>query len=146
MFHKDPFLALYFSLSSSMIFRLLCLLPSASPFTLTIWPFSFSVPTALEATQGALFQLRRWSVYWWFALNPSKCNASFFSLDLHQANLQSDLLLLGTRFRFNPTSTFLGVTFDRTLSFFKHVSSLKTRFFPRFKALLCISTSSWGSC
>ena len=39
VFRKDPFLALYFSLSSSMIFRLLCLLPSAALFTLTIWPF-----------------------------------------------------------------------------------------------------------
>ena len=39
VFRKDPFLALYFSLSSSMIFRPLCLLPSAALFTLTIWPF-----------------------------------------------------------------------------------------------------------
>ena len=39
VFRKDPFLAMYFSLSSSMIFRLLCLLPSAALFTLTIWPF-----------------------------------------------------------------------------------------------------------
>ena len=38
VFRKDPFLALYFSLSSSMIFLLLCLLPSAALFTLTIWP------------------------------------------------------------------------------------------------------------
>ena len=39
VFRKDPFLSLYFSLFSSMIFRLLCLLPSAALFTLTIWPF-----------------------------------------------------------------------------------------------------------
>ena len=39
VFRKDPFLALYFSLSSSIIFRLLCLLPSAALFTLTIWSF-----------------------------------------------------------------------------------------------------------
>ena len=39
VFSKDPFLALYFFLSSSMIFQLLCLLPSAALFTLTIWPF-----------------------------------------------------------------------------------------------------------
>ena len=39
VFCKDPFLALYFSLSSSMIFRLLCVLPSAALFALTIWPF-----------------------------------------------------------------------------------------------------------
>ena len=38
-FHKDPFLALCFSLSSLMIFLLLCLLPSAALFALTIWPF-----------------------------------------------------------------------------------------------------------
>ena len=39
VFRKNPFLALFFSLSLSMIFRLLCLLPSAVLFTLTIWPF-----------------------------------------------------------------------------------------------------------
>ena len=39
VFCKDPFLALYLSISSLMIFLLLCLLPSAALFTLTIWPF-----------------------------------------------------------------------------------------------------------
>ena len=39
VFRKDPLLALYFSVSSLMMFRLLCLLPSAVLFTLTIWPF-----------------------------------------------------------------------------------------------------------
>ena len=39
VFRKDPFLALYFSLSSLMIFLLLCFLPSAALFTLTMWPF-----------------------------------------------------------------------------------------------------------
>ena len=61
-------------------------------------------------------------------------------MDPHQANL----LLLGSRLDLNPTSTFLGATIDRTLSFSKHVSSLKARFFPRLKALRCISASSWG--
>ena len=99
----------------------------------------------MEATQGALFRLERRSEYWCLPLNPSKCETSFFSVDPHQANLQPNLLLLGSRLRFNPTPTFLGVTFDRTLSFSKHVSSLKAKFFPRLKALRCISASSWGS-
>ena len=143
---KDPFLALYFSLSSSMISRPLCLLLSAALYAddLAIWSSSPSVPTAVEATQGALFRLERWSKYWCLPLNPTKCEASFFSVDLHQANLQPNLLLLGSRLRFNPTTTFLGVTSDRTLSFSKHVSSLKAKFFPRLKALRCISVSSWG--
>ena len=36
------------------------------------------------------------------------------------------------------------MTFDRTLFFTKHVSSLKAKFFLRLKALRCISASSWG--
>ena len=111
---------------------------------MAIWSSSPSVPTAVEATQGALFRLERWSEYWYRPLNPSKCEASFFSVDPHQANLQPNLLLFGSRLRFNPTPTFLGVTFDRTLSFSKHVSSLKAKFFPRLKALRCISASSWS--
>ena len=39
VFPKDPFFALYFSLSSSMIFRFLRLVLSAALFALTIWPF-----------------------------------------------------------------------------------------------------------
>ena len=110
---------------------------------LAIWSSSPSVPTAVEATQEALFRLERCSEYWCLPLNPSKCEASFFSVDPHQANPQPNLLL-GSRFRFNSTPTFLGVTFDRTLSFSNHVSSLKARFFPRLKALRCISAFSWG--
>ena len=113
---------------------------------LTIWPFGPPplLPTAVEATQGALFRLELWSEYWCLPLNPRKCEASFFSVNPHQANLHPNLLLLGSRLRFNPTPTFRGVTFDRTLSFSKHVSSLKAKFFPRLKALRCISASSWG--
>ena len=120
-------------------------LPSSVSYSLytdnlAIGSSSPSVPTMVEHTQGALFRLERWSEYWCFPLKPSKCEASFFSVDPHQVNI----LLLGSRLRFNPTPTFLGVTFDCTLSFSKHVSSLKAQLFPRLKALRCISASSWG--
>ena len=49
VFRKNPFLALYFSLSSLMIFRLLCRLLSAVLFTLTIWPFD---PPHLDPHSG----------------------------------------------------------------------------------------------
>ena len=142
MFHKDPFLDLDFSHYSLMIFRPHCLLPSAPLYAddLAIWCFSPSAPTAVEATQAALFRLERWCL----PLNWSKCEASFFSVAPHQVNLQPNLLLLGSRLRFNPTPISLGVTFDRTHSFSKHVSSLKAKFFPHLKALRCVSASSWG--
>ena len=99
----------------------------------------------MEATQETLIQLERWSEYWCLPLNPSKCEASF-SVDPHQAHLQPNLLIFNSCLRFNPFLTFHGVTFNRTLSFSKHVSLLKAKVFPRLKALCCISDSSWGPC
>ena len=65
-------------------------------------------------------------------------------MDRHQANFQLHLLLVISPLRFNSTPTFHGVTFDQTLFFFEQVSSLKAKFFPRIKALRCISASSRG--
>ena len=90
-----------------------------------------------------MFRLERWSEYWCLPLSLSKCETSF-SVDPHQANLQPNLLLLHSCLCFNPTPTFLGVTFDCTLSFSKHVSLLKAQFFPCPKVLCCISASSQG--
>ena len=122
MFCKDLFLALNFFLPSSMIFLLLYLL-SAAPFTLTIWPFG----PYCGGGQKALIRLKRWSEYWCLTLNPSNCE-DYFSVDPHQANLQPNFLLLNSRLHFNPTPTFFEITFNRTFSFFKHISSLKARF------------------
>ena len=147
VFRRDPFLALYFFFLS--IDGVPASLPSSVSCSLyagnqTTWFSYLSVPAAMEATQGAMFRLERWSEYWCLPPNPSKCGTSFFSVDSHQANLQPNLPLLTSRLRFNPTPTFLGVTFDRTLSFSIHVSSQRAKFFPRLKTLRCISASSWG--
>ena len=111
---------------------------------LAIRSSSLSILTAVETTHGALIRLECWSEYWCRPLNPRKCEASFFSVDPNQAYLQPNLLLFNSRLPFNPTPTLFGVTFDRTLSFSKHVSSPKAKDFPRLKALRCTSASSWG--
>ena len=51
---------------------------------------------------------------------------------------------MGFPLLFNPTPKFLGVTFDRTLSFGAQVQSLCSKFYPRHKALRSIATASWG--
>ena len=43
-----------------------------------------------------------------------------------------------------PLQSFLGSPSTALCSFSKHVSSLKAKFFPRLKALHCISASSWS--
>ena len=71
---------------------------------------------------------------------------------------------MGIPLLFNPTPKFLGVTFDRTLSFGAHVQSTPqspssnprhkstpqshttqcSKFYPRHKALRSVATASWG--
>ena len=110
---------------------------------LAIWSSSPAVPTAVEATQGALFRLERWSEYWCLPLNPKECDASFFSVDPHQANLQPTLSYSAPASVSNPLPLFFGSS-STALFFFKHASSLKAKFFPRLKVLRCISASGWG--
>ena len=52
--------------------------------------------------------------------------------------LLAPFLLIQFHPQLHPTATFLGVTFDRTLSFSKHESLLKAKFFLCLKALRCI--------
>ena len=71
-------------------------LPSSISYSLyaddlDIWSSSPSVPAVVGAIQGALIRLESWSEYWCLILNLSKCEASFFSVDPHQANLQPHL-------------------------------------------------------
>ena len=70
---------------------------------LTIWSSSPSVATAVEATQGAVIRLECWSEFWCLRLNPSKCEASFFSVNLPQGNLKphSFLVQLPPPFQFH---------------------------------------------
>ena len=119
---------------------------------LAIWSSS-SVPAAVEATQEALTRLKRWSEYWRLPLNRSKCETSFFTVDLYQADLQLRVVLFSSPPLqshstapplFQSHSNVSWVTFDRAFSFAKHVSSLKAKFFPRLKTLRYISASLWG--
>ena len=147
VFCRDPFLALYFSLYSLMIFRHLCILPSAAMFTLTIWPFGpppprspvrwkphkqlcFDWSTGLSTGVFLLIRATRRSLsFQWIPTKLTSNPISFYSAP-------ASVLF--------PLQLFLGVNFDRTLSFSKHVSSVKAKFFPRLKASGCISASSWG--
>ena len=111
---------------------------------LAIWAFSPSVVCATSVVQAALNRLVEWSSKWRLPLNPLKCEISFFSLDPYQSRIQPSLHIFNTPLKFNPHPTFLGVTFDRTLSFKHHVLSLRKKFHSRLRAFRSIASASWG--
>ena len=90
---------------------------------LAIWSSSPSVPTAVYATQGALFRLERWSEYWCLPLNRSKCEASLFSVD-------------PTRLTSSPTSSYSApASVSIPLQLFS--GSPSTALFPFLNMYLC---------
>ena len=111
---------------------------------LAIWASSPRVECATAVVQAALNKLLEWSSKWRLPLNPLKCETSFFSLDPYQSRIQPSLHILNTPLKFNPHPTFLGVTFDRTLSFKHHVLSLRKKFHSRFRAFRSMASASWG--
>ena len=144
VFRKNPFLALFFSLSSSMILLPLCLLPSAALFMLTIWPFG-PPPTR------SLLQWRPHKELC-FDWSADLSTGVFLSIRENVRPLSSQSI--PTKLTSSPSSSYstpASVSIPlkhflnhHTLSFSKHVSLLKAKFFPRLKPLRCISASSWG--
>ena len=110
---------------------------------LAIWSSSPDPLKASSVVQSSLNVLETWSNLWRLPLNPKKCESSLLSTDPHQATFQPLLNLLGIPLSFNPTPTFLGATFDWTLSFGAHVQSLCCKFYTPHKALRYIATACW---
>ena len=126
VFRKDPFLALYFSLSSLMIFRPLCFIPSAVLFTLTIWPFGPPPPR---------------SPLWW---RPHKELCFDWSADLSTGvflSIRSNVRphssqWIPTRLTSSPTSSYsapASVSIPLQLFFGSHSTAL----FPFLSMYLC---------
>ena len=147
MFHNDPFLALYFSLYSLTIFWFLCLIPSAALFTLTIWPFGPPPPRSPLQWRPHKELCFDWSA--------GLTTGVFLSIPANARPPSSQWI--PTKLTSNPTSSysapasvsiqlqpFLGSPSTALFPFSKHVSLLKAKFFPRLKALRCISDFSWG--
>ena len=147
VFRKDSFLALVFSLFSSMIFLFFCLFPSAALFILTTWSLGPPPPRSL-----LLLRLYKKLCFDYIA---NLSTGVFLSIQENVRRFSSHRIptkltssptpsYLPPPLRFSCISTFLGVIFNRTLSFSKHVFLLKVKFFSRLKALRCISASLWG--
>ena len=93
------------------------------------WPSGPSPPQSLLLWRPHKELWFNWSALVWVLVSSSQSEHMwgpyFFSVDPHRANLQPRLFLFNFCLHFSPTPTFLGITFNCTLSFSKHVSSLK---------------------
>ena len=108
-----------------------------------IWASFSNVECATTTVQTVLNRLVEWFSKWRLPLGPLKYELSFFSLDPYQSCLRPSLSILNTLLNFNQNSTFLGVNFDRTLSFKHYLLFLRKKFHSRFRAFRFIAFAFW---
>ena len=100
VFRKDLLLALYFSHSSSVVFLLLRLLPSAALFTLMIWPFGPPPPRSPP----------RWRPHKELCFDWSAGLSTGVFLSI-RANVRPSSLLTTTKLTSSPISFYLASVF-----------------------------------
>ena len=122
----------------------------------TITPLLYADDVAILAThsaraqvaalaQGAIDKVVEWAEDYKLTLNKSKSEAIPFSMDTGDARGWSPGLLIGGEdLKISKTAGFLGVRFDRALTFGDHVATIKTRAAGKLRMLAAVAHSSWG--
>ena len=147
MLRKDLFLALIFSLSSSMIFLLLYPLPPAVFFMLTVLSFGSPPPGSLLC-----WRLHKKLYFDWSAGRSTgvflsiRANVKPFSSQSTPTKLTSNPISSHSTLVFVsiPLQLFLRSHSTAPFPFLSMYLRRRPSFFPRLKALRCISASSWG--
>ena len=112
---------------------------------LAIFATERTIAEAEVRVQAALDELRKWAEKWRMDVSLEKTVATVFTLDPHEARQEARLFMGDSRLRHEPTPTFLGVRFDRTLSFRQHIKDIKAKMGRRSNALRAVSGKAWGA-
>ena len=109
-----------------------------------VWSQDRNKGRALEKVVGAVGAIARWSASRHLQLSESKCTLSFFSQHPGEANWRPEAEVEGIRLRFEPNPVFLGIAFDRVLSFRNHAELVAARAGSRSRVLSALAGSDWG--
>ena len=107
---------------------------------------STSLDGAAAVIEEDVNEVHRWSQEKKLHLNIAKCEVSFFSPDTNEAKPERyPAIRVGvTPLKFNPTPVFLGVTYDRVLSFRFHAEKIASKVTATSRLLLALSSREWG--
>ena len=111
---------------------------------LAVWVQETKLSDAENTMQKALDVIEHWSNTWKMKINADKTETTFFSAWTKEASYRPTLSILGKRIGYNATPTFLGLTFDRQLTFKTHIAKIKQRMKNRAKTLGALKGRTWG--
>jgi ribonuclease HI len=91
-----------------------------------------------------MWALHDWADEWKMIVSTEKTEAALFTMDPGEAKRRLHIKYCGAELTHNQTPRFLGVTFDRTLSFGAHVVNLKKKMRKRTTILRSLAGKDWG--
>ena len=101
---------------------------------------------AAAMLEADVIEVHRWSMEKKLNLNISKCEVSFFSPDPRETGPEvlPQIRVGGLALKYNPTPVFLGVTYDRTLSFAPQAKKVADRITTTSRLQQAVSGTDWG--
>jgi hypothetical protein len=111
---------------------------------LALYALHHQKEVAQAAIQAAVDAVEQWSKNKKLKLNAAKCEVAFFSKDPGEAGWKPQIVLNGTTLTFNGQPTFLGVVFDRTLSFGPQVEVIRKKVGAKCNLLAMVGSREWG--
>ena len=108
-----------------------------------LWVGAHSVEECTAAVQVALDSVSTWSSTWGLQFSPAKSKAMLFTS--RRRVVLPPITLSGDVVSFVPQYKFLGIIFDRQLTWRSHIYSLRDRCRRDIRLLSIVSAQGWGA-
>ena len=110
---------------------------------LVLWRSEHNILVARNRLQEALDILSRWTKTWMVKLNPTKTTYTVFSLS---TSAQTVMLRINEQtLQQEPNPTYLGVTFDKRLTWKAHIEKAEKKAKARLSIMRKLAGSAWGA-
>ena len=110
---------------------------------LVIWCSEEHISTANYRIQEALRVLQEWTKKWLVKINPRKTTYTIFSLS--PGNLTANLVINGQTLPKDDNPTYLGVTFDKRMTWKQQIGKAETRGKARLAIMKKLAGTTWGA-
>lgn len=110
---------------------------------LVLWCSEEYTTTAQVRLQAALNKIETWTKDWLVSINTTKTTFTVFSLSSKKQ--EAKLTLNGQRLTEEPTPTYLGITFDRRLTWKQQIKKCCSRAKMRLAIMKKLAGTDWGA-
>lgn len=113
---------------------------------LAVWSTGGNVNECKRRVQEAVDRVWEWSGSWLMTVAVEKCSVTLFSMDGKDSRMDSvrGVVMNEREMRVEEHPTFLGVTYDRCLSFGVHGKKVVEKAKKRLKILRMLAGKEWG--